>query len=102
MLRSIAQQWFLDRARPLLRGLRLLVSAQLSGRTGPAGKKRAIMFLLPFCFSAALATVPATAQADLNCYLSKLIDCEAPPYTSRTPPPAAGTTPTSCVFSRGC
>ena len=81
-----------------------LVSAQLSGRTGPAGKKRAIMFLLPFCFSAALGTVyQLTAQADLNCYPSKLIDCEAPPYSVANATACGGDDAYfGCVYSSGC
>ena len=77
-----------------------LVSQAWSGRRTTT-KTRPLLFLLPFCFSAALGTIYQIASQAENCAPFKLTACAAPNWLA-TPTCAAYSTYYKCVRASGC
>jgi len=83
-----------------------LFSAAWSGRRAAGAKTRPMLFLLPFCFSAALGTVYQMASQDVNCTPFKLTECVAPPWEPVAAAPADACAAFGafydCVAASGC
>lgn len=77
-----------------------LVSQAWSGRRTTT-KTRPVLFLLPFCFSAALGTVYQMASQTENCRPFKLTTCAAPDWLA-TPTCAAYSAYYECAYASGC